>query len=161
MKKSSVLCRVLWGIFGVLLLCQFAGIVWHYYTTVSPEQGEPFYVTSPFTMWIAFLARNSGMRPQMVEQVALPIVFLCMSYGVFYLLGAKLFGKKREYQPLLLVLLSVVAIVGVLLYREFWADAWSPVQSETEIMMLVCVLIPYLIFLLVLFGKMLFGKKKG
>ena len=161
LKKSSVLCKVLWGIFGVLLLFQFVEIVRHYYVTAFPEQGTPFYVTSPFSMWIAFLARNSGMPPQMVEQVVLPIVFLCMSYGVFYLLGAKLFGKRREFQPFLLVLLSIGAIVGGLLYRRFWADVWSPAQSETEIMMLGCVLIPYLIFLLVLFGKMLFGKKNG
>jgi len=101
------------------------------------------------------------MQPQMVEQVVLPIVFLCMSYGVFYLLGAKLFGKRREYQPLLLILLSIGAIVGGLLYRKFWEDTWSPAQSQAELMMLGCVLIPYLIFLLVLFGKMLFGKKNG
>lgn len=159
LKKSSVLCKVLWCVFGILLLLQLAQIVRSYYITATSEEFNPFYVTSPFSMWIAFLAKNSGMQPQMIEQVVLPIVFLCMSYGVFYLLGAKLLMEKKEYQPLFLVILSVLALAGEYVYAKYGAGLWPLAERKTEIMLLGCVLIPYLLFLLVLFWKILSKKK--
>lgn len=160
-KKSSALCKMLWGVFVVLLLYQLVQIVRGYYEVVTPEQIAPFYVTSPFSMWIAFLAKSSGMQPMVIEQVVLPIVFLCMSYGVFYLLGAKLLVKKREYPPLLLVILSMFAVVGELVYKRYMKAFWPLEGNKTEMMMLGCVLLPYLVFLLVLFGKMLRKKKSA
>jgi len=161
LKKSSALCKMLWGVFAVLLLYQLVQMARIYYTVATPEQITPFYVTSPFSMWIAFLAKSSGMQPMVVEQIVLPIVFLCMSYGVFYLLGAKLLSKKREYPPLFLVILSVLATAGEFVYKRYGADFWPLEESKTEIMMLGGVLLPYLVFLLVLFGKVLRKKKRA
>lgn len=160
LKKRSALCKALWCVFGGVMLSQLVRIAWNYDMTTNPEQETPFYVTSPFSMWIVFLARTSGMEPAAVEQVVLPIVFICMSYGVFYLLGAKLLVKKKEYQPLLLVIMSVLVILGEYVYKRYWADVWPLATSESEIMLLVGVLLPYLLFLLVLFAGILRKKKK-
>lgn len=158
-QKSSTQCKILWCVFGALLLFQLGQVVWNYYLTINPEELHSFYVTSPFSMWIAFLAKTSGLQPEMIEQAVLPVVFLCMSYGVFYLLSAKVLIKKREYRPVFLVILSILAIVGGYVYKRYGGGVWQLSQSKTEIMMLGCVLLPYLLFLLVLFGRILCKKK--
>lgn len=158
--KLSATGKVLWGMFGILLLLQLAQIVWDYYQVNKTMEPLPtFYVTSPFSMWTAFLSKSSGMRPDAIEQVVLPVVFVCMSYGVFYLLGSKLLVKKRKHQPMFLVILSLLAIGGEYIYKVYGAEYWPLSESKAEIMMLGCVLFPYLIFLLVLFGGMI-GKRK-
>ena len=117
-KRNPVMSKVLWCVFALLLLFQIVLIVWDYYGGAMSNEMTPYYVTSPFSMWVAFLAGSSGMQPEIVEKVVLPIAFLCMFYGVFFLLGVKLLRKRREFLPLVLVLLSVLAIFVRVVWRH-------------------------------------------
>lgn len=154
--KRSFFNAVLWFLFGGLLIFQLAQVILTYDETLL---GDVFYIDNPFALWIAFLSEVSGMSPIRVEQMVLPIVFLCMSYGVFYLLGAKFFVKKRVYHALFLVVLSVLAIGGRYLWKYISPDFWRDIRSKPELTLLGSVLVPYLVLLVIMIGRMLRKKK--
>ncbi len=67
---------------------------------------------APFPIWIAFLARISGMRTVSVAQVAVPLTLIPMTYAVFYLIGRKLFPGRGERLPLFLVMTELLVLFG-------------------------------------------------
>ena len=158
-RKRSVFNVVLWFLFGGLLIWQLVWVIWSFVTGDVSGGSDTFSLANPCSLWVVFLAEISGMSAVRVEQVVLPFLFLCMSYGIFYLLGAKLFVKKREHHALFLVVISLVAIGGGFLYRYFGSRARMSLETNLELVMLVMVVFPFLLLLAVMMVKT-FGKKK-
>ena len=68
---------------------------------------------APFPVWIAFLARVSGIRAVSVAQVVLPLFLIPMTYGCYALLGKRLLaGKKKELLPAFLIGTELLVIFG-------------------------------------------------
>lgn len=67
---------------------------------------------APFSIWIAFLARLSGMRTVAVAHTVLPVVLIAMSYSIYYLFSVQLFPKKKRQRPLFLLLVEVLVLFG-------------------------------------------------
>jgi hypothetical protein len=65
---------------------------------------------APFPIWIAFLARVSGIRTVTAAHVAVPAVLIPMTYGVFALIGRQLFSGKKVHLPLFLILTEVLVL---------------------------------------------------
>jgi hypothetical protein len=65
---------------------------------------------APFPIWIAFLAKLSGIRTAAVAHVAVPAVLIPMTYGVFALIGSQLFHGKKDRLPLFLILTEVIVL---------------------------------------------------
>lgn len=110
-EKTEVL---LWVIFAVLLLIQLVLAVVMVYgdgddayyvaiSTAAQESGKMYqkipytgmnteldvrHGLAPFPIWIAWLARMTGISTVVVAKTLLPVVLISMTYGVFYLLGA-------------------------------------------------------------------------
>lgn len=67
---------------------------------------------APFPIWIAFLARVSGMPVAAVAHTALPPVLIGMTYGIFYEIGSILFAGRRERLPIFLGFTALLVIFG-------------------------------------------------
>ena len=49
---------------------------------------------APFPVWIAFLTRVSGIPAVSAAHIAVPLMLIPMTYGIFYLLGKRIFAGK-------------------------------------------------------------------
>lgn len=67
---------------------------------------------APFSIWMAFLARVSGMRPVILAQTALPVVLIAMAYGIYYLFSVLLFPEKGGQRPLFLIFAEILVLFG-------------------------------------------------
>lgn len=67
---------------------------------------------APFPVWIAYLARLSGIRTVAVAHVAVPAVLIPMTYGIYALIGRFLWGRKRGRLPLFLIFTELLVLFG-------------------------------------------------
>lgn len=80
--------------------------------------GKPFldypqrYVLSPFPVFIALLSQILITHPAIVAHTILPIVFIPLSYGVFSIIGKKLFHDRSEDVVFFLLFLCILNIYG-------------------------------------------------
>ncbi len=137
-QKKFDIGVLLWLVFWGLLAFQLVQAVLlayadgddAYYVAVSAavESSDRMYMTIPYTgaateldvrhglapfpVWIAFLARLSGMRTVMVAQTVLPLVLICMTYAIFYLLGEKLFSAGGVQLPLFMIFVELGILFG-------------------------------------------------
>ena len=140
----------LWILFQCVLVAQFAGIVYVYEKAPIMSRAAVFTVDTPFSLWIRFLGEVSGMAPMRVKEEVMPIVFLCMSYGVFYLIGAMIFVKKRLRHPLFMVGLGLLVLCGGSLTYFFQRQVWSSARENSELTMLGMIFVPYIVLLIVM-----------
>ncbi len=159
--KHSVLSVTVWVLFAGVLGCQLAQTVMLFGQGVTRGYTYTFGINTPFSLWMGFLARVSGMSPVRVEQIVMPIVFTCMSYGVFYLLGVKFFVKKRVHRALFLLIISLISLLGGALCRYRFTVLWQNVRNNPEVTMLCSVLLPYLVLLVIMQMRMFRKKKNG
>ena len=130
--------RILWYLFWVLLLLQLILAVFMtyadgddaFYVTVSTitEESNTMYRKLPYTggttildgrhglapfpVWIAFLARLSGIPAVTVAHVAAPLALIPMTYAIYGLICQKLCKGEEEKLPLFLVLTELLVIFG-------------------------------------------------
>ena len=114
------------------------------------------YVLAPFPMWVAFLARLTGIRTVTMAQIVLPVVLIVMSYSVFCLIGKRLFRNGKRKQPLFLLLLEVLVLFGG--YSLQSAENFLLVRTAQGKAVLANIVIP---FLLLLFLKILEELQEG
>ncbi|MCM1221864.1 MAG: DUF6077 domain-containing protein [Lachnospiraceae bacterium] len=162
----------LWLAFAALLLLQLAQAVRlaygdgddAYYVAVSTitENAETMYQKLPYTggttevdirhglapfpIWIAFLARVSGVRAVSVAHVAVPLMLISMTYGIFYLLGKKLFAKKERLLPLFLIFTELLVIFGD--YSFYTVENFMIARSRQGKSALGSIVLPMLFLLL-------------
>lgn len=113
---------------------------------------------APFPMWIAFLAKMSGMQAVTVVQLVMPIVLIFMSYGVFALLGVKFFPKGGEQRPLFLVFVALMFLLGG--DSLSGAEKFLLARTGQGRAVLGCIVIPFLVLVLMLILRKLHKKEE-
>lgn len=165
-----------WGVFAVLLLVQlvlavcmtYADIDDAYYVGQSvstwddgnlyrkiPYTGQASGLNlrhglAPFPVWITFLAVMSGVHPAIVAHVAVPLVFISATYGLFYLLGEHFFTEKRQMLPIFLIFTELLVLFGD--YSMYTAEKFMIARSRQGKAALGSIVIPalFLLFLILL-----------
>lgn len=175
---------ILWIVFGSLLVFQLVQAVMlaygdgddAYYVAVSTitEDAETMYRKLPYTggsaevdirhglapfpIWIAFLARISGIRAVSVAHVAMPLMLIPMTYGIFYLLGKELFRKKEKLLAYFLIMTELLVLFGD--YSMYTMEHFMLARSRQGKAALGSIVLPMLLFLLLLLLRCLQEKKK-
>ncbi len=175
---------LLWGVFFLLLLVQLVlSVVLAYeegddafYFTISTqvEQSNTMYQTlpylggatgldarhalAPFPVWIAFLARMTGIPAITTAQVVLSPVFILMAYGISYLLAQHLFGGKPRQTPLFMIFMELLVCFGG--YSPYTSENFLIVRAAQGKAVLACLVIPFLFYVLLLLLERLQKKKQ-
>lgn len=170
--------RVYWGIFLALAALQLVlavGMTYQdgddaYYVAISTltENSNTLYELMPYSMgatgldmrhglapfpvWIAFLARISGIPTVSVAHVAVPLALIPTTYLIFYQIGRQLFEKKKEKLPLFLCFTAILVIFGN--YSLYTTENFMLARSRQGKSALGCIVIPmvFLLFFLILEG---------
>lgn len=130
--------KIFFALFWVLFAIQILGILFlafadgddAYYVAVATiaEKSDTMYLIQAYTggvgtmdlrhalapmpMWIAFVSRVSGIHVATVAHVAVPIVLLLITYGLYASIGQILCKDKREMVPLFLFISSLLVTFG-------------------------------------------------
>lgn len=173
-QEKDAVVFLLWGCVFALLLLQLvlACVLAYeegddaYYVSVSTlaENSDRMYEHMPYTggytgldtrhglapmpIWVAYMARISGMRTVTVAQIALPVVLILMSYAVYYLLGRRLFPDGGKKLPLFLLVLELLVLFGG--YSTYSAENFLLVRTAQGKSVMANIVIPFLFFLLLL-----------
>lgn len=165
-KDSSVEEKIEWVLFFGLLLFQlimaftltsFDGDDSEYVArSLIAQQSNVMYTILPysggtttldirhalavFPMWVACIGRLSGVHATIVSHSVLPLVFIPLTYLVYFEIGKCLFKKKKELLPAFLVVMSLLQIFGnVSIYtREtfFLTRTWQGKSLAANLVML-------------------------
>lgn len=181
---EAVKKNYLWIVFGVLLvfqLVQAVGLAYGdgddaYYVAVSTitEDAETMYRKLPYTggsaevdirhglapfpIWIAFLSRISGIRAVSVAHVAMPLMLISMTYGIFYLLGREIFRKREKMLAPFMVMTAMLVLFGD--YSMYTMEHFMLARSRQGKAALGSIVFPMVLFMLLLLLNRLQEKKK-
>ncbi len=125
------------------------------YTGGSSEL-DARHALAPFPIWVAFMARLTGMHPATMAQVALPVVLIGMGYGIFYLLGSRLYKGDGRKLAFFLIMVECLVLFGG--YSTYSAENFLLVRTAQGKAVLASIVIP---FLLLLFYLLLERQKEG
>lgn len=165
---------LLWAIFWGLLLFQFVQAVrlafddsddaYYVAAAVIAESSDTMYQINPYTggatmlddrhglapfpIWIAFLARLSGMRTVVLAQVALPVVLIAIAYGIYCLFGRELFPGKGGQLPLFLIFTEILVLFGNC--SVYTAETFLIGRSRQGKAGLAGIVIPFTLYLLLM-----------
>ena len=103
---------------------------------------------APFPIWIAFLARISGVPAVTVAHVAVPLMLIPMTYGIYYLIGGKICQKNSEKLPLFLVLTELLVLFGD--YSLYSVENFMIARSRQGKAALGSIVIPATVYLFLL-----------
>ena len=168
---GSVQHKVYWGIFLILAALQLVlavGMTYQdgddaYYVAISTltESSNTLYELMPYSMgatgfdmrhglapfpvWIAFLARISGLPTVSVAHVAVPLALIPTTYLIFYQIGRQLFAKRKERLPLFLCFTAILVIFGN--YSIYTAENFMLARSRQGKSALGCIVIPMVLLL--------------
>ena len=127
-----------WIIVGVLILFQLVMAVSHasfdgddaYYVvqSVITDETDTLYRILPYTgrttsldmrhsmavfpIWIAYVARMTGIHATILSHSILPLVLIPITYGIYYEIGKKLLGDKKEQMPVFMMFVCMLHIFG-------------------------------------------------
>lgn len=173
-QEKDTVVYLLWGGVCALLLLQLilACVLAYeegddaYYVSVSTlaEASDRMYEHMPYTggftglnarhglapmpIWVAYMARISGMRTVTVAQVALPVVLILMSYAVYYLIGRRLFPDGGRKLPLFLLMLELLVLFGG--YSVYSAENFLLVRTAQGKSVMANIVIPFLFWRLLM-----------
>lgn len=115
---------------------------------------------APFPIWIAFLARVTGLKAVGVAHTAIPLMLIPMTYVIFYLLAQELFPDKRRKQLMFLIMAELLVLFGD--YSFYTVEHFMIARSRQGKAALGSVILPMLLWLLfVLFQRVKEGEKCG
>lgn len=63
-------------------------------------------------LWIAFIAKQSGIHATILSHMILPFIFVPLTYVSYYLVGKKLFSEKKHLIPAFLTIIGMLQIYG-------------------------------------------------
>ncbi|MBQ6888817.1 MAG: hypothetical protein IJN54_15050 [Lachnospiraceae bacterium] len=63
-------------------------------------------------LWIAFVAKQSGIHANILSHTILPFVFVPITYLSYYLVAKRLFSEKKQMIPAFLTIIGVLQIFG-------------------------------------------------
>ena len=176
---------LLWACAAALLLLQLVQAVRltyadgddAYYVAVSSitEKADTMYLThaytgggtdvkvryglAPFSIWIAYLARVSGIRTVSVAHVVLPVVLILMTYAIYFLLGRRLLAGRERYLPLFMIFTELLVLFGD--YSLYTAENFMLARSRQGKAALGNIIFPMLFLLLLMMIERLSEQKKN
>lgn len=177
--------KLLWGIFFALLAVQLvlAVVMTYadgddaYYMVLSAaaeNSGEMYeklpytgistkldirHGLAPFPMWIAGLAKLTGIRTVLLGKTLLPLVLISMTYGVFYLIGSReLFRGDGKKVPLFLIITEVLVLFGDVSF--YTVENFMIARSRQGKAALGSILIPMIFYLLLVLFRRLQEEQK-
>ena len=65
-----------------------------------------------FPIWIAYIARVTGIHAAIVSHTILPLVLIPITYWIYLEVGKKLFAEKKEQLPAYMLLVCALQIFG-------------------------------------------------
>ena len=65
-----------------------------------------------FPLWIAFLAKVTGIHATILSHTILPIFLIPLTYGIYYLIGKKMLGERKSMLPGYMILVAALHIWG-------------------------------------------------
>lgn len=165
---------VLWAVFACLLLAQVLAMIFlafadgddAYYIGVSsttvdsntmymkiPYTGastelDTRYGLAPMPVWIAFLARVTGIHTAAVAHIFVPVVLLLVTYGIYGALGQILCRDKKNMLPAFMIGISLLVIWGNYSFKT--AETFLITRTSQGKSILGNVILPFLLFLLFL-----------
>lgn len=166
--------KIFFGLFWILLALQVLGIVFlafadgddAYYVAVATiaEASDKMYLIpaytggsgtmdlrhalAPMPIWIAFISRVSGIHVATVAHVAVPLVLLLVTYGLYASIGQVLCKDKREMVPLFLFISSLLVTFGN--YSMKTAETFLITRTAQGKSILGNVVFPFAILLILL-----------
>ena len=137
-KDRARVEQVQWIVMLVLLGVQLFMAVTHasfdgddaYYVANSlvTEEAGTLYRTSPYTgrstfldkrhslaafpIWIAYIARMTGIHATILSHTILPLVLIPLTYLIYYEIGKKLLKDKLETLPTYMIFVNILQIFG-------------------------------------------------
>lgn len=175
---------ILWAVFGALLLLQlfmacyltFADGDDAYFVTVAtiadgtdtmyfylPYTGgttslDMRHALAPFPLYIAFLARITGLHTATVAHVALPVIFIPLTYCIYGLIGSRLLKAKRRLLPVFMIFTAILILWGN--YSLYTAETFLMTRTRQGKAALGNIMVPAFFFLVYLIGERLAENKK-
>lgn len=122
------------------------------------EPLKPRYGLAPFPIWIAYLARISGIKTVSVAHVFLPLALIPMTYGIYYMLANKIFKNKRVYIPVFLLFAELLVLFGDVSFQT--AENFMIARSRQGKAALANIMIPMLFYILFLIMERLEEKQR-
>lgn len=116
------------------------------------------HALAPFPIWVAFLARMSGMHAATVAQIVLPVVLIPMSYTIYYLIGRRLYENSIRRLPLFLLFIEVLVMTGG--QSVYTAENFLIVRTAQGKAVLAAIVIPFMFYLFLSLLQTLEQKKK-
>lgn len=167
----------LWLVFGILLLAQlvlsvllayeegddafYVGISTTTESTDNMYQILPYtgfatgldarHGLAPFPIWIAYLARMSGIVSVTVAQIAVPLQIVLLTYVIYYLIAGHLFEENKKNVPLFMVLVGIMFLFGG--YSVYSAENFLLVRASQGKAVLANVILPFLFYLMFLLAE--------
>lgn len=113
---------------------------------------------APFSIWMAFLARVSGMQPVILAQTVLPVALIAMAYGIYYLFSVLLFPEKGGQQPFFLVFAEILVLFGN--YSVYTAEVFLIGRSRQGKASLGSIVFPFVLLISLMLLKKLQEREK-
>ncbi len=63
-------------------------------------------------LWIAYVAKLSGIHPTILSHLILPFIFVPLTYLAYYLVAKRLCGEKKRMIPVFLFVIGMLQIYG-------------------------------------------------
>lgn len=137
-NRYSVEGKVLWGVFVVLLLFQMGMAFFYasfdgddaYYVvesvlavqtdtmnTILPYTGgsttlDIRHALAVITMWIAFIAKISGVHATILSHTLLPLFLIPLTYVIYIEIGRMLFRRDPNNLPMFMIIMAVLEMFG-------------------------------------------------
>ena len=85
--------------------------------TILPYTGSSTYLDirhalAVITMWIAFVAKESGIHATILSHTVMPLFFIPLVYLVYVEIGRVLFRAKQQIIPVFMIIVSVLLMFG-------------------------------------------------
>lgn len=184
-SRRSLTEIVAWAVFFLLVLIQLAASVLMtygdgddaYYVAVSTitEASNTMYKImpynvgetgldlrhglAPFPIWIAFLARLSGLRTALVAHTAVGTCLIGLTYVIYYKIGQILFREKKESLPIFLSFTALLVMFGDHSYKT--VENFMIARSRQGKAALGSIILPITIFLLLMIFEDIQNRKKA
>ena len=184
-SKLGLLEKVSWAVFLVLIFVQLAASVLMaygdgddaYYVAVSTitEASNTMYKImpysigemgldirhglAPFPVWIAFLARISGLETSLVAHTAVSTCLIGLTYLVYYKIGQVLFRGKKESLPIFLSFTALLVMFGDYSYKT--VENFMIARSRQGKAALGSIIVPVTVFLLLMIFEEIQNRKKA
>lgn len=65
-----------------------------------------------FPIWVAYIARMSGMHATIVAHSVLPLVLIPLTYGIYFQIGKKILRREKHKLPIYMIFISILKIFG-------------------------------------------------